>query len=48
MVWNVAYQVTGKDGKKLDAEVETAPTKSEIESELTAANLGNLVYQGIK
>ena len=48
MVWNVAYQVTRADGKKLDAEVETAPTESEIETELTAANLGDLVYQGIK
>ena len=43
MVWKVAYEVTRKDGKKLDAEVEVAPTEAEIEAQLPA----DLVYTGM-
>ena len=46
MVWNVAFSVTDKDGKKLDAEAEVSPTESELENKLRENNLADLVYIG--
>ena len=46
MVWNVAFSVTDKDGRKLDAEAEVSPTESELEAKLGTNNLANLIYTG--
>ena len=46
MVWNVAFSVTDKDGRKLDAEAEVSPTESELEAKLRTNNLANLIYTG--
>ena len=46
MVWNSAYSVTDKNGRKLDAEADVSPTESELEAELRAKNLANLIYTG--
>ena len=46
MVWNIAYSVTDKNGRKLDAEADISPTESELKAELRASNLANLIYTG--
>ena len=45
-MWNVAFSVTDKNGKKLDAEVDVSPTEAELEAKLRAKNLDNLIYTG--